>query len=814
MADGAIVFNTRLDNSDLEKALQSTMRKIDSLRMKTSQLQAERLPLVDQAQQLGVELDLAKGKLYEMQNAAAGTYSTQAIADQEARVNGLQAEWNRVENTLDGYDASIQKANIDLSLQEENAGAVSQQIETVGPASQDAGDGISAMGVAIEKASSGMDRFLTRIKNLASRVLFFSLITMALRGLRTYMSNALKTNAEFTAQLSQLKGALLTAFQPIWEAIVPALITLMHILTVVVQFIARLFSFFSGKSVQQNAKNAKAMYAEANAISAAGGAAAKAEKQLASFDEINKLSDNSAGGGGGGGSGTTMPNFSGIDTSDLEKHLKDILALVLAIGAGLLTWAIARSLGASLRTAFGLALAVAGAVALVVNWLDAWNNGIDWHNLLGMLAGAAALAGGLAIAFGPLAAGIGLIVAGLALLVVGIKDVITNGLNMQNTLTIIAGAAALAGGLALALGGVAAGISLVVTGLIMLVIGIKDMVENGKTMQNTLLIVSGILAAGIGIGLLIGSWIPAAIAAVVALVAFIVLQWDAVKKFFTDLWDGIKSIFSGAWDFIKNLCAPAANWFNTAVIQPTERFFSPIADFIKKIFQGSWLIVQAVWKVASGWFNSVVIQPTEKFFAPFVSVVSKIFSSLWAGVKAIWQPVANWFNTSVVQSMCGAWKNGFTGVKTFTQNVFNSIASFFANIVNGLIDGMNKFISGFNSAASWAGKIVGQNWSGIGKISHISAPHLAQGAVIPPNRAFAAVLGDQSTGNNLEAPEALIRKIVREESGGGNTELLQQILQAIKDGKVLVCDKYTLGRVVQSAVANRARQAGTAAIAL
>lgn len=49
-----------------------------------------------------------------------------------------------------------------------------------------------------------------------------------------------------------------------------------------------------------------------------------------------------------------------------------------------------------------------------------------------------------------------------------------------------------------------------------------------------------------------------------------------------------------------------------------------------------------------------------------------------------------------------------------------------------------------------------------------SIPQLATGAVIPPNRRFTAVLGDQTNGRNLEAPESLIRQIVREESGGGS----------------------------------------------
>lgn len=49
----------------------------------------------------------------------------------------------------------------------------------------------------------------------------------------------------------------------------------------------------------------------------------------------------------------------------------------------------------------------------------------------------------------------------------------------------------------------------------------------------------------------------------------------------------------------------------------------------------------------------------------------------------------------------------------------------------------------------------------------LGIPQLATGAVIPANSPFVAMLGDQTNGRNLEAPEGLIRQIVREESGGG-----------------------------------------------
>lgn len=51
----------------------------------------------------------------------------------------------------------------------------------------------------------------------------------------------------------------------------------------------------------------------------------------------------------------------------------------------------------------------------------------------------------------------------------------------------------------------------------------------------------------------------------------------------------------------------------------------------------------------------------------------------------------------------------------------------------------------------------------------LQLPYLASGAVIPPNKEFLAVLGDQKQGNNIEAPESLIRRIVREETSGNSS---------------------------------------------
>lgn len=100
----------------------------------------------------------------------------------------------------------------------------------------------------------------------------------------------------------------------------------------------------------------------------------------------------------------------------------------------------------------------------------------------------------------------------------------------------------------------------------------------------------------------------------------------------------------------------------------------------------------------------------------------------------------------------------------------------FVGFLNHIIDKINAFT--FSGAREALGNVIGGGLGSVvgSRIPHIPVPALATGAVIPPNAPFMAMLGDQRTGNNLEAPEGLIRQIIREESGrGANYEFVAQI---------------------------------------
>lgn len=117
--------------------------------------------------------------------------------------------------------------------------------------------------------------------------------------------------------------------------------------------------------------------------------------------------------------------------------------------------------------------------------------------------------------------------------------------------------------------------------------------------------------------------------------------------------------------------------------------------------------------------------------------------------------------------------------EAFPQTGSNSVGNWFAGHVGdpmekAMLKAINKIIDIINQPLEEIndqGNKLGSAFSGsrVQTISKVEGPRLASGAVIPPNAPFAAILGDQRHGNNFEAPEDLLRQIVREEAGNAGT---------------------------------------------
>lgn len=166
--------------------------------------------------------------------------------------------------------------------------------------------------------ASSVTKMQKRMLGLAKTVLVYQMMRTALRGLRDYMGSMLKTNKQFTNSLSAIKGNLQTAFYPIYQTIMPILNTFMGALVKVTGYLATFFNTLLGHNVKTSAG---AIKDQADATKDLADATKKANKELYSFDEINKQSDNSDSASSGGGGGITTDV---ADTADVSKMVEMI----------------------------------------------------------------------------------------------------------------------------------------------------------------------------------------------------------------------------------------------------------------------------------------------------------------------------------------------------------------------------------------------------------------------------------------------------------------------------------------------------------
>lgn len=208
-------------------------------------------------------------------------------------------------------------------------------------------------------------------------------------------------------------------------------------------------------------------------------------------------------------------------------------------------------------------------------------------------------------------------------------------------------------------------------------------------------------------------------------------------------WDKIKEMAGKVWDWISN---------------KTRRF---VEDIGKKL-RGLATKMTTIW-------GNIKASAHQKW------------NAIWSTVSGFAERIKN----AIVDKFTSAKNtvvNVFNGMRDAIRSVLNNIIS----VVNGAISKVNGVVSAVESAFSFGPWKVPTPFGSktIGFRATFprvpTVPYLAKGAVIPPRSEFLAVLGDQKQGNNIETPEALLRKIVREETagrqaGGGSYRFTAQI---------------------------------------
>ena len=107
--------------------------------------------------------------------------------------------------------------------------------------------------------------------------------------------------------------------------------------------------------------------------------------------------------------------------------------------------------------------------------------------------------------------------------------------------------------------------------------------------------------------------------------------------------------------------------------------------------------------------------------------------------------------------------------KSIIDSIGEEIDKLTNKIYYGVIDGLNSlpFIN-IKTHSGGGTSIDDKTYNGYRKSAPMSIPHLAKGAVIPPNNKFLAMLGDQTSGTNIETPLSTMIQAFKSALGDSN----------------------------------------------
>jgi len=429
--DGWITIGTKLTTKDLEKQYNQLTRELEK-----KQQEAEKYTQIKSK----LDVDIQE---YEKQKQLIEESTNKTLEQAQTQE---QVNW-----VLENEKMSLEDLNTKYSSQIEKNSEINQKINENAKSQENLRKKISDTNNELNKSRSfsgikgAIDNIGKSVEGVTNKVIRWGLAIFGIRSAYMFVRQAMSTLSQYNEQLASnlqyIRFALATALEPIIIRIVEWVYKLLSLVGTIIKLLTG-YDIFKNSGVD---KYQKATAGASKNLASGAKSAKEINKQLAGFDEMNILSDNSsagtggAGGAGGGASGT-LPNLKLDSNMKLPKWMKELLgygdkliAIILGIAGALKLL----QLGfIKPDQFFGFALGI-GGIVYAIEGLIKYLKDPSWKNFGQIIQGI-----GIAIiGIGGTLFGLPAIVAGVAVLIVGIvianwkkiKDVLDTAINWLTT---------------------------------------------------------------------------------------------------------------------------------------------------------------------------------------------------------------------------------------------------------------------------------------------------------------------------------------------------------------------------------------------
>ena len=249
---------------------------------------------------------------------------------------------------------------------------------------------------------------------------------------------------------------------------------------------------------------------------------------------------------------------------------------------------------------------------------------------------------------------------------------------------------------------------------------------------------------------------------------------EHISPFITELEDGFTKIvteITNAWnEHIKPVLDKFADKFSVTIDEHVKPALDSFLELIGNIAD----VLSWVW---TDYLEPFALWMVDNFGKPIEDAITAIgdkFDGFLTVVSDVSKGITDTLNLLIdfmQGDFQGDWEDVGEELKNIWKDVANSLITFFENAVNGIIglfeNMINNIVNGINSISFDLPDFLGGGHVGFdlryASLDRLSLPRLAQGMVVPPNREFAAILGDNKKEPEVVSPLSTMKQAVREE---------------------------------------------------
>ena len=264
---------------------------------------------------------------------------------------------------------------------------------------------------------------------------------------------------------------------------------------------------------------------------------------------------------------------------------------------------------------------------------------------------------------------------------------------------------------------------------------------------------------------------------------------DNIGQFATNVIALFQSIYDNV---LEPIITPLLKTMSSLWDEHISVMIDKVVDFVMKLVNGAL-------EIYNKFIHPIVMWLTETLEPIFTWIGNTISGTFHTIVSTVSDVLGGVFDALgglidfIVGVFTGDWEQAWNGIKAFFVGIWDAIWGVIKGVINLIIDGLNFLWGGLYAALATIVNGVGGIVEGIGNLTGADwgweipsnpplIPKLAQGTVVPPNKEFMAILGDNTKEHEIVSPVSTMKQAFMEAMiemggnfGGGNTEVVLEI---------------------------------------